>query len=47
MPAFDEGFIALFIDHLLLPYFDNSSTIVRKQVVLTLAELHLAMQTRL
>ena len=30
MPTFDQCFITLFIDHLLLPYFDNSSTIVRK-----------------
>ena len=47
MPTFDQSLVTLFLDSLLLPYFDNSSTIIRKQVVLTLAELRLAMESRL
>lgn len=47
MPTFDQSLINLFIDHTLVPYFENQSTVVRKQVVVTLAELRLAMETRL
>ena len=47
MPDFDTSLIKLFVDQLLLPHFEHSSTVVRKQVVTALAELKLAIEVRL
>ena len=47
MPTFDQSLIHLFIEQMLLPHFESTSTVVRKQVVLTLAELRYAMDVRL
>jgi len=47
MPLLELSLVQLFLDQLLLPQFDSASTFIRKQVVLTLAELKLTMDVRL
>ena len=43
----DTNLIGILVTELLLPNFENKSTLVRKQVVLTLAELRFVMDVRL
>ena len=43
----DTNLIQLLVKELLLPNFENKSTLVRKQVVLSLAELRFIMEVRL
>ena len=47
MQAIDLNLVMLFLEQLFLPHFENSSTVIRKQVVMNLAELKLAMDVRL
>ncbi len=47
MSTIDLSLLSLFVDHLLQPNFENDSTVVRKQVVLTFSELKFAMDVRL
>ena len=47
MPNFDENLMKMIVEQILLPHFENPSTLVRKQVVMTLAELKYAMEVRL
>ena len=47
MPTLDIGLLKLFVDKLCLIHFENSSTVVRKHVVMTLSELKMAMDVRL
>ena len=43
----DVGLMKLLVEQLLVPHFENQSTVVRKQVVLSLAELRFVMEVRL
>lgn len=47
MQTIDLSLVMLFLEQLFLPHFENSSTVIRKQVVMNLAELKLAMDVRL
>ena len=47
MTIIDMDLIKIFVDQLLIPYFENTSTLVRKLVVLNLAELKFVMDVRL
>ena len=47
MHTFDISLNKLLLEQLLLPHYDNPSTVVRKQVVINLAELKLAMEQRM
>ena len=43
----DVGLMKLLVEQLLVPHFENQSTMVRKQVVLSLAELRFVIEVRL
>lgn len=47
MQILDVTLLQLLVDHLLVPQFGNQSTVVRKQVVLTLSEAMYAVDVRL
>ena len=47
MPVLDLNLAKLFLGQFLVTHFENPSTVIRKQVVLSLAELKYAMSIRL